>query len=80
MKLPISEQYFDPIKERNLVEDCLLWLNVNWEVIQFATDMYWVEKWIEDIIDYYDLQYDFEGYMKENRWGYFLDSNEDEDA
>lgn len=77
MRLPISEQYFDPLKERDLIEDCILWLNVNWEVLEFATDYYWVEDWLNAIIDYYDLQDDFEEYMKENRKGYVLDSDED---
>ena len=82
MRLPISEQYFDPLANNNwqLVEDFMWWAWVSGEVLQFATDMYWVETWIEDILDYYDLGDDFEEYLKENRDGYVLDDNEDEDA
>lgn len=80
MKLPISEQYFDPHKARDLVEDCLVnGCNVSEDVLQFATDYYWTENWIEAIIDYYDLQDEFEDYMKDNRDEYILDSDEDED-
>jgi len=80
MRLPISEQYFDPLANNNwlLVEDFMWWTWVPGEVLQFATDMYWVETWIEDILDYYDLEQDFEDYMKENRDGYVLDDSEDE--
>ena len=77
MRLPISEQYFDPHKERDLVEDFMWWAGVSGEVLQFATDMYWTENWILDIINYYDLEDDFEEYMKENRDGYVLDSDEE---
>ena len=85
MRLPISEQYFDPIANgnRDLVEDCLVnSCNVSEDVLQFATDYYWVENWIEAIIDYYDLQDEFEDYMKSNREGYVLypEFDEDEDA
>ena len=80
MNLPISEKYFDPIANDNwqLVEDFMWWAGVSGEVLQFATDMYWVETWIEDILNYYDLEQDFEDYMKDNREDYVLDSDEDE--
>ena len=80
MNLPISEKYFDPIADNNwqLVEDFMWWAGVSGEVLQFATDMYWVETWIEDILNYYDLEQDFEDYMKDNREDYALDSDEDE--
>lgn len=78
MKLPISEQYFDPLKHYDLVEDFMWWAGVSGEVLQFATDMYWVETWIEDILNYYDLEQDFEDYMKDNREDYVLDSDENE--
>ena len=77
MRLPISEQYFDPLKNYDLVEEFMWWAGVSGEVLQFATDMYWVEDWINDILDYYDLEEDFEEYMKDNRDDYVLDSNED---
>ena len=78
MRLPISEKYFDPLKYYDLVEDFMWWAGVSGEVLQFATDMYWVETWIEDILNYYDLEQDFEDYMKDNREDYVLDSDEDE--
>lgn len=77
MRLPISEQYFDPLKHYDLVEDFMWWAGVSGEVLQFATDMYWVEDWINDILNYYDLEEDFEEYMKDNREDYVLDSNDD---
>lgn len=77
MRLPISEQYFDPLKHYDLVEDFMWWAGVSGEVLQFATDMYWVEDWINDILNYYDLEDDFEEYMKDNRDDYVLDSNDD---
>lgn len=77
MRLPISEQYFDPLKHYDLVEDFMWWAGVSGEVLQFATDMYWIEEWINDILNYYDLEEDFEEYMKDNREDYVLDSNDD---
>ena len=77
MRLPISEQYFDPLKHYDLVEDFMWWAGVSGEVLQFATDMYWIEDWINDILNYYDLEEDFEEYMKDNREDYVLDSNDD---
>lgn len=80
MNLPISEKYFDPIANDNwqLVEDFMWWAGVSGEVLQFATDYYWVSDWVEAIIDYYDLADDFEEYLKDNREDYILDSDEDE--
>lgn len=72
MRLPISEQYFDPLKHYDLVEDFMWWAGVSGEVLQFATDMYWIEDWINDILNYYDLEEDFEEYMKGNRDAYVL--------
>ena len=77
MRLPISEQYFDPLKHYDLVEEFMWLAGVSGEVLQFATDMYWIEDWINDILNYYDLEEDFEEYMKDNREDYVLDSNDD---
>lgn len=82
MHLPISEQYFDPLKgdNRSLVENFMFDCGVSLDTLQFATDYYWVSEWIEAILDYYDLEDDFEEYMKDNRDEYVLDDNdEDED-
>ena len=75
MNLPISEKYFDPIADNNwqLVEDFMWWAGVSGEVLQFATDYYWVSDWVEAIVDYYDLADDFEEYLKEN-WSWYNDA------
>ena len=75
MNLPISEKYFDPIANDNwqLVEDFMWWAGVSGEVLQFATDYYWVSDWVEAIIDYYNLADDFEEYLKEN-WSWYNDA------
>ena len=78
MRLPISEQYFDELKHYDLVEDFMWWAGVSGEVLQFATDMYWTDTWVCDILNYYDLEEDFENYLKDNRDEYVLDSDEDE--
>ena len=63
-------QYFDCNKNRDLVED---FINNTWVVssdtLQFVTDYWWIDDWVSAIIDYYDLQDEFEDYV--------LDSDED---
>lgn len=71
-KMKLSNwQYFDCNKNRDLVED---FINNTWVVssdtLQFVTDYWWIDDWVSAIIDYYDLQDEFEDYI--------LDSNEDE--
>ena len=69
MNLPNSQKYFDPIADdnRSLVENFIFDSGVSLEVLQFATDYYWVSDWLEAVIDYYDLEDDFEEYLKDNR-------------
>lgn len=75
MNLPNSQKYFDPIADNNrsLVENFIFDSGVSLEVLQFATDYYWVSDWLEAVIDYYDLEDDFEEYLKEN-WSWYNDS------
>lgn len=72
-------QYFGCNKNRDLVED---FINNTWVVssdtLQFVTDYWWIDDWVSAIIDYYDLQDEFEDYLKDNRKDYILDSDEDE--
>lgn len=72
MHLKNSEKYFDPIADNNrqLVEDFMDWTGVSGEVLQFATDYYWVSDWLEAILDYYDLADDFEEFVEEN-WSWY---------
>jgi len=69
MNLPNSQKYFDPIADNNrsLVENFIFDSGVSLEVLQFATDYYWVSDWLEAVLDYYDLEDDFEEYLKDNR-------------
>lgn len=71
-KMKLSNwQYFDCNKNRDLVED---FINNTWVVssdtLQFVTDYWWIDDWVSAIIDYYDLQDEFEDYV--------LDSDKDE--
>ena len=72
-------QYFDFNKNRDLVESFLedSW-TVSSDTLQFVTDYWWIDNWVSAIIDYYDLDEDFEDYLKDNREDYILDSDEDE--
>ena len=79
MRLSISDIYFDALEHYDLVEDFLWWAGIPGEVLQFATWMYWVDTWIEDILNYYDLEDDFEEYLKENRDEYPQEDEPDEE-
>lgn len=71
-------QYFDCNKNRDLVEGFLedSW-TVSSDTLQFVTDYWWTDDWVSAIIDYYDLDEDFEDYLKDNRDEYVLDSDEE---
>lgn len=67
MRLPISEDYFDASKHWDLIEEFIV--EYNWihpDVLQFATDMYWFETWLEDVLNYYDIEQEFDDYIHEN--------------
>lgn len=79
-KMKLSNwQYFDCNKNRDLVESFLedSW-TVSLDTLQFVTDYWWIDNWVNAIIDYYDLDEDFEDYLKDNRDDYILDYDEDE--